>query len=454
MTSFEARTRPEAGVPRPWRFPSPTEGTLPNGLRILRYDVPGQHLAAADLFVEVPLSAELPEVEGVAALMCRTLPEGTAERDATAFTDALERQGASFAASMTQEGVEADLDVPVSNLGAALRLLVEAVTRPAFPATEVDRHVRQRLEELEHNRRVPATRAAQELMAAIVDPSCRMARPAGGTAETVARLDREATAAFHARHLAPANATLVLSGDFGGLDADAIVADAFGEWEAEERAAEPVPFQAPRPAGPARVVVVDRPGAVQTVLRFGSLGPDRHHPDWTPLTTAAYVLGGGITSRLDTVLRELKGYTYGTFSSFRAYRKGGRLTIGGAVHTADTGPAVADLLGVVRTFTAEGATPAEWDAAVRYLLGVLSVSVQTARQTADRAARLVAEHLALDWYDHRQLALRTVAPADGAAALARHVSPADLTLVAVGDAERITPGLRDAGLPEPEVVPE
>jgi predicted Zn-dependent peptidase len=193
---------------------------------------------------------------------------------------------------------------------------------------------------------------------------------------------------------------------------------------------------------------------VQTVLRLGGLGPDRHHPDWTALTVASYVLGGGITSRLDTVLREQKGYTYGMFSSFRAYRKGGRLTIGGAVHSGDTGPALSDLLIVLGGFTNDGATREEWDAAVRYLLGVLPLSVQTARQTADRAARLVAEQLPLDWYDHRQLALRSVAPADGAAAFARHVDPAGLTVVAVGDADQITSGLRDASHGEIEVVPE
>jgi predicted Zn-dependent peptidase len=453
MTTFKAQDRPEIQVPRPWRFQSPVEGALPNGVQLLRYDVPGQHLAAADLFIEVPLSAEPAEVEGVAALMCRTLPEGTQDRDATAFTDALERQGASFAASVTQEGVEADLDVPVTNLGAALGLLAEAVTRPAFPATEVDRHVRQRLEELDHNRRVPSTRALQELMSAMVDPAFRLARPTGGTAGTVRRVDREAVAAFHAGNFTPANATLVLAGDFAGWDVDALVAEAFGGWDAGE-AAEQVPFQAPRPAGRARAIVVDRPGAVQTVVRLGSLGPDRHHPDWTALTAASYVLGGGITSRLDTVLRERKGYTYGTFSSFRAYRRGGRLTVGGAVRTADTGPAVADLLAVLRAFREEGATAEEWSTAVRYLLGVLPLSAQTARQIADRAARLVAERLPLDWYDHRQLALRTVAPADGGTAFARHVDPAHLTLVAVGDADQITEGLRDAGTGEVEVVAE
>jgi predicted Zn-dependent peptidase len=454
MTTFQAQARPAAGGPRAWRFPTPASTTLPNGLRVLRYDLSGQQLAAADLFVEVPLSAEPREVEGVAALMCRALPEGTEERDASALTDALELEGASFYASTTAEGIEADLDVPVTNLPAALGLLAEAVTRPAFPAAEVDRHVRQRLEELEHNRRVPSNRVGYELTAAVIDEACRLARPAGGTAESVARLDRSAVETFHRQHIAPDRATLLLAGDFAGWDVEALVDGAFGAWQPAAAASTPVPFQAPRPASPARAVVVDRPGAVQTTLRLGGLGPDRHHPDWTALSAAAYVLGGGITSRLDSVLRERKGYTYGTFASFRSYRKGGRVTIGGAIHTDKTGPAVADLLTVLRSFTAEGATAAEWDTAVRYLLGVLPLSMQTARQTADRAARLVAEHLPLAWYDQRQLALRTVAPADGTAAFARHVNPDALTLVAVGDASQIVPGLRDAGFGAAEVMPE
>src|ERR1700744_3010747 len=60
-----------------------------------------------------------------------------------------------------------------------------------------------------------------------------------------------------------------------------------------------------------RVVLVDRPGAVQTQLLIGRIGPDRHDRVWPALVLGTYCLGGTLTSRLDRVLREQKGYTYG-----------------------------------------------------------------------------------------------------------------------------------------------
>src|SRR5260370_32895154 len=60
-----------------------------------------------------------------------------------------------------------------------------------------------------------------------------------------------------------------------------------------------------------RVVIVDRPDAVQTQLLIGRTGPDRHDRVWPALGLGTYCLGGTLTSRLDRVLREEKDYTYG-----------------------------------------------------------------------------------------------------------------------------------------------
>ena len=62
-------------------------------------------------------------------------------------------------------------------------------------------------------------------------------------------------------------------------------------------------------------MIVDRPGAVQTQLLIGRTGPDRHDPVWPSLVVGTYCLGGTLTSRLDRVLREEKGYTYGVRAS-------------------------------------------------------------------------------------------------------------------------------------------
>ena len=58
-----------------------------------------------------------------------------------------------------------------------------------------------------------------------------------------------------------------------------------------------------------RLILVDRPGAVQADIRYGGFGTDRLDPRWSDITVAGYAMGGAFLSRLNAVLREDKGYT-------------------------------------------------------------------------------------------------------------------------------------------------
>ena len=111
----------------------------------------------------------------------------------------------------------------------------------------------------------------------------------------------------------PATATAVIVGDLSGVDLDAVLAGTLGGWTGD--AAEPLPTPPVTADDTGRVVIVDRPGAVQTQLLIGRIGPDRHDRAWPALVLGTYCLGGTLTSRLDRVLREEKGYTYGIRAS-------------------------------------------------------------------------------------------------------------------------------------------
>ena len=107
-------------------------------------------------------------------------------------------------------------------------------------------------------------------------------------------------------------------GDLTGLDLDAVLAASLGGWTGD--AAGPVTTPAAVAGDTGRVVIVDRPGAVQTQLLIGRTGPDRHDRVWPALLLGTYCLGGTLTSRLDRVLREEKGYTYGVRAFQRVLR--------------------------------------------------------------------------------------------------------------------------------------
>ena len=91
------------------------------------------------------------------------------------------------------------------------------------------------------------------------------------------------------------------------------------------------------PTTASRIVLVSRPGSVQTEIVVGAPGPDRSvEGGWAPYPVLGFVLGGSPNARVDAVLREEKGYTYGIRSSFRPRRAGGVFLTSGSVRADST----------------------------------------------------------------------------------------------------------------------
>jgi predicted Zn-dependent peptidase len=281
-------------------------------------------------------------------------------------------------------------------------------------------------------------------------PQSRQSRPVGGTVESVGRLTREAVVEYYTGHVASSVATFVVACDLDTVDLAALVEETFGAWP--DVASPPHEVPDPVPAGSARAILVDVPGAVQTQFTLGTAATDRRNPEWVPLTVAAYALGGTLTSRLDAWLREEKGYTYGVRGGFDPSRRGGSFTISGSVHTEVTGPALADTLRLVGELVDGGLRDDERATAVDYFTRVAPLAYQTANAVAGRATELVANELPLDYVDRTRDALARVTAASASAAFAGQIQPGGLTLVALGDAAVVGDPLREAGFAHLEVI--
>ena len=72
---------------------------------------------------------------------------------------------------------------------------------------------------------------------------------------------------------------------------------------------------------------------MQAHVRFGSFGIDRLDPRWSAISVASYAMGGAFLSRLNAVLREDKGYTYGVRMNFGPLRTGGSFAVQGSFRT-------------------------------------------------------------------------------------------------------------------------
>lgn len=448
--------RPVGGQPVPWAFPTPERGALPNGLTVLRCHRPGQQVVAIEVSLAAPLAAEPEGLDGVATIMARALSEGTDKHGAEDFAAELERCGATLDAHAGHEGVRVSLEVPASRLRPALGLLADALRAPAFQDSEIERTVRNRLDEIPHELASPARRAAIALSETLFPAESRMSRPRQGTEKTVERIDATAVRAFYEAHVRPATSTAVVVGDLAGVDLDAVLAETLGEWTGS--IAEPYAFEPITADDTGRVVIVDRPGAVQTQLLIARIGADRHDRVWPAQVLGSYCLGGTLTSRLDRVLREEKGYTYGVRAYAHVLRSAAdgsgaaMLGIGGSVATDVTSAALSDLWQVLRTLASDGLTDEERDVAVQNLVGVAPLRYETADAVAHTLADQVEQELPDDFQGQLYARLAQTGTVEATAAVVNAFPEDRLVTVLVGDAEKIEADVRELGIGEVSVI--
>jgi len=443
--------RPLVSAPGPWSFPEAQRAGLPNGLGVVSYDIPGQYVISVRLAVPMPLDREPREREGIATIMARTLDEGTARHTAEEFAELLERKGIALGAGVSESGLIVDVDVPKRNLGEALDLLSQAVQEPTFPAKEVSRHVKIRLAEIEHERALPGQRAALEFISTYFDPAERASRPSAGTRSTISAITPQDLAAFHIANVVPSGATVVVSGDLSDLDVVSEVQRALGSWRGTAR--EPVEAsEAARAVDAARIVFLDRPESVQTEFYVGCPGPDRRvEGGWAAYQVLGFVVGGSPNARIDAVLREDKGFTYGIRSGFRPRRRGGVFLTSGSVRADSTVEALGLLLEILDQ-AREGFNENETRTGVDFIGKTAPGRYATADTVADEAAGLSLEGLTTEFTTASLRALEDVDAEVLTKAYGRFVT-GEWTVIIVGDASLYAEGVRALGRGEVVILP-
>ncbi|GIF68869.1 peptidase M16 [Asanoa ishikariensis] len=443
MTQLIAQ-RPEPGTPRPYRFPAVVRRSVAGG-SVVAADLPGHNLAVASLLLDAGGGRETIGVEGVAEVLAKALEEGTASRSAADYAVALESLGTDLSLSIDWDSFAATVQVPVAALPAAVELLAEAVRRPKLDPADIERVRDDEAESLRLYWANPGPRADAVLRSDLFGAEVRHGRPLSGDPRTVGALSVDDVVGFH-RSWFMAPGTLLVAGDLSRIDLDALGRAAFaGADESSPVVGEPFPAGGRTTR---RIVLVDRPGSVQSTLRLGHTAPHRSHPDYVPMTLGAIVLGGAFTSRLNHLLREVRGYTYGIRSEYGLSRRFGRFVTSAGVQTAVTAPALVDAVGEIARTQSEGVTEPELAVARDWRAGQLSVGLQTPRAYASALSTLVVHDLPDDYHARLRESLLHATVDEVSAATAAHLNAEGITLVVEGDAAAIRSELEATGLGE------
>lgn len=431
-------------------FPDYRIRSLANGLQVVYVGHHEQPAVNVRMIVRAGAAADPPGQPGVAALVGQLLDQGTTTRSAQQIAGSIDSIGGALGVGTARDLGFVDVLVMKDSFDFALDLLADVARRPAFAPAEIERQRNQVLSGLRVSYDDPAY-VANVVFNRLVYGFHPYGLPQRGTPRSIRTITRADLVAFHRTHYLPNNAVLAVVGDVTAAEAFAGVERALGDWRPGPS---PPPVTADDvPASARRLVVVNRPGAVQTVVHAGHVAPRRAHPDFLAFDVAVKILGGEGGNRLGSVLRTARSLTYAASADVA-----GRSVAGDFLAKTDTrSDATAEVLRLtvdeIARLRRERVREPELRSAQDYLAGSFPITIETPNAIAAQVLEAILYGLDLDAIEDYPERINAVTVDDIERVAETWLRPAGLSMVLVGDASVFLRDLPGEGFDRIEVLP-
>ena len=370
--------------------------------------------------------------------------EGTEKRNSKQVADDLAAIGASLSMGLDWDYVPARLFTLKWQLPRALEIFGDVLAHPTFPQEELERQRRQALDRLVQARNEPSVLASVAVHETLYGPEHPYGRPRYGAPGSLAAIGRDDLERFYRERLRPEQSTLIVVGDVGMEEIKAALEPTVGQWRSQASAFPAATIPAPQGVATGQMLLIDKPGAAQSVVNMSAIGVLRTTPDYFPLLVMNAIFGGQFTSRLNLNLREEKGYTYGARSLFDwLASQPGPFSAMASVQTQVTAPAVVEFRKEFEGMMGKKpVTAEELEFCKRYLTLAFPAGFETSGQLAGHLETLVVFHLPDDYFNRYVPGVAAVSAADVERVAKERFQADRLIQVVVGDRARIEGDLR------------
>lgn len=368
---------------------------------------------------------------GLVNMLAAMLDEGAGERDAEAFSRAMEERAIQLSFSATRDHLSGSLRMLSEHRVQAFALLKDALTQPRFDPAPTERIRQSLLSSLRRRSTTPGAMTGDAFWE-IGFAGHPYARQTIGTPEGVTAVTRDDLVAMHRRLVSRAGLKVAVVGDIGAAELAAALDDIFGSLPAQSGAG-PVAAAGLAGLGQRRVLPIDVP---QATISFGMPGLLRDDDDFVTAFVVNHVLGGGsFSSRLYQEVREKRGLAYSVSSSLLALDRAGLVTGGTSTRNDRAAESLAVIEAELKRMGEGGPTEAELDQAKRYLIGSWALRFETSTQIAANLIRIQLDGYGPDYLDRRNGLIEAVSLADSRRVAARLFGDPKLLVVVAGKPE-------------------
>ena len=443
------RHLPDLGPTRDLKLPAIHEDRLANGLKLLiaeRHEIPVVNLW---LDVDAGYSADQFALPGAARLSSALLSGGTRRRTALEISEELQSLGAQLSSGSNLDMSTVYLSALKNTLDQSLDIYADVILNPVFPLGDFERQQRLQLAAIANEKVTPLQMALRALPPILFGPDHAYGLPltGSGTETSVQELTREDTAAFHRAWFKPGNATLIVVGDTTASEIKPKLEKFFGQWAPGEVPSKHV-SAVEKPAHPA-VYLVDKPGALHSIVIAGTIAPPPSEASEIALETTNNVFGGTFGGRLNMNLREEKHWSYGAASVLYGARAQRPFLAYASVQGDKTSNSIAEIIAELSGMT--GTKPVrqeELDKVKQQQILELPGAHETMNSIGNLFGDLLQFRLPLNYYDTYVSRVSSLNVAAIEACAKSLLDPRHMIWMVVADRSQVEPGLRELGLGE------
>src|SRR5215211_6177999 len=432
---------PPPGPTAVLRVPTWTRTQLANGATLIvseRHNLP--LVSFTITFLGGSNQFEAATKRGVAAMTASMLSEGTTTKTGDQISDALQLLGTGINSGVGGEEGSMGFVSTTKNFDATLAILADMMLNSTFPAEALDRLRGRTLVNLTQAKDQPVVVGAQVFNKILYGN----AHPYGQrTTETsVKAITRDDVVAFAKSYYQPGRAIITVVGDVTPAKAKAAVEKGLAAWA---KAGDKPSFDYPKlpELQPAKIYLIDKPGAAQSVVNIGLPGPPRNTPDYFALQVLNTILGGQFQSRLNANIREQKGYSYGVNSNFGFGKGPGAFRAGGSIFSAKTDAALIEFMKELKGIVGEKpVTVEELKTAKESLIQGLPQRFASITAISSAITSLVVQGLPDDYYQTYAKNVAAVTKEDVLRVAKRYIDLNHLAIVIVGDRASVEAALK------------
>ena len=429
---------------------------LSNGLDVVlaeRHDVPMINLSFQ---IKSGHATDPKEQPGLASFAMSMLTEGTGSYNALELSDRLEELGTDLYTNTGLDVSSVNISSLKSNFVDSLKIMHEVITDPTFDQTEIERKKLRWLAAIDQSLSTPNGMVSNLIPEILYGENHPYAKPmsGNGTRESIQWMSREDLMSYKERFIAPSNASLIVVGDTTLDEVVPMLESQFGKL-AENKMLKGVQLDYEVVNQPAsrRVYLVDKPGAVQSLIVAGQLMPAIGSSDEIDIDLMNRVIGGSFTSRLNMNLREDKSWSYGVRTRLSQYKGPRPMLVYAPVQTDKTIPSIQEIIREYDEYLSSNpAKDEELEAIVKDLSLGLIGDYETFGALMSGLSGIVSQGRNDNYIDTLPTKYRSMTIEDINSAAKEYLDPSIWTWVIVGDLSKIEDGIEDLNLGKIEVI--